>query len=252
MNKLDIITAVNDLADQGRISFFFNDKEVTNRFDVNGIGYVEDTKQSLISFSLYSLVANAVILKGQGKEKSQIGEVSFKTYFDSIVKKVPEEYKIRMEDEKNNALRTLNSFLYDLDKVMLPDLLARFAPLVVIDLANDSNKIDKKLLSYFDKNKEIIFNQAVLYTRSLFHVFLTRSNIDSSQIKPDLNNLTNGVFSYGNALIIPTEKNAFYLEGYKKAVVNGLNKISKNFSLDGLNKIALLYLTKDLVAEFSF
>ncbi|MFA6624424.1 MAG: hypothetical protein WCS80_01510 [Bacilli bacterium] len=252
MNKLDIINAVNSLVDEKGISFFLNDKEVTNRFDINGMGYVEDTKQSLISFYLYSLVANAIILKGQGKEKSQLGETTFQTYFSNIVRRVPQEYRSRMENEKSNALRTLDSFLFDLDKVMLPDLLARFSPLVIIDLANENNQIDKKLLSYFDKNKEIIFNQAVLFTRSLFHAFLARTDIDSSSIIADLNNPTDGVFRYGNTLIIPTDKNAFYFEGFKKAAINGLNKISKDFSLDSIDKISLLYLSSALTAEFSF
>lgn len=249
MNKLDIISSVTSLSDQGKIVFVFNGQRVSNRFDINGYGYQEDSKQSLISFYLYSLIGNAIILKGQGKEKSQLGEEAFKSYFSQIINKLPDDYKARMEDEKNNALRTLNSFLYDLNKVLLPELLARLAPLVVIDLACDNKVIEKKLLTYFDKNKEIIFNQAALYTRSLFHSFLTQPTTDPLKIRPDLNCLTNGLFSYEDCLVIPSEKNAFYLEGFKKAVVSGFNKVSKNYSLEGIDKIALLYLTKDLVAE---
>jgi hypothetical protein len=250
MDKNGLLSLIHSLEDPTKVRFYEGGDQVSSRFDLEEGPKEEGTSDRLISFYLYSLIANAIILKAQGKEKSKEGEEAFRTYFSDVVRRGPIDDLPKMEDEKGNALRTLDSFLFDLEKIDLSILLARFSPLVVIDVADDGKHgLDKDVLRSFDKNREVIFNQSVLFIRSIFHSFLTLPTTDSFRIRPDSEDLTNGIFLYEDSLFIPTGKNAFTLSGFKEVASYGLETVSKNLPLENLKTITVVYLCKDLLAE---
>ena len=97
--------------------------------------------------------------------------------------------------------------------------------------------------------KEIIFNQVVLFSRSLFHSFLNKTGIESNKVRPDYSSLNNGIFLYqGKTLIVPTWQNAFTLSAYKEVIMHGIDSLSDNFPISDIDSVAVIYLVKDIFA----
>ena len=252
MDKNGIIEALRTLKDATQITFWYDSAQVTNRFDNQEKTLREDDSDDRIAFSLYSLIANAVFLKAKGKEASKAGEDVLRNYFNGIVGRSSEEFRSRLNQELGNALRALDAFLFDLDPIRLPELLARFAPLIVCSVASSDEKTEKDVMRSFDHNKEIVFNSAALFLRSLFHSFLNDPRVDPFQVTLDLENPVNGMFLYKGSLYIATAKSAFTLKGFREIAQNQLPALSKNLSLDTVNSVTVLYLVKELLATFSF
>ncbi|MFA6830105.1 MAG: hypothetical protein WCR67_05330 [Bacilli bacterium] len=250
MNKNEITKSLHSQNDPAKVQFYINGNPVTNRFDVLAKSENEIDTNSKISYYLYSLISRAIIYKAQGKEKAKEGENYLLAYFKKIETKTPEEFKNNIKAEVIKAQMVLADFLYGIKKVELAHIIASFAPIVIMDVALQVNPIaDRKTFLSFDKNRQTIFNLTLFYIRSLFHSFLTLESTDPMLIKTDVDNPTNGLFTYGTSLVIPTGRNAFTLDGYKNVIEAGLERISSNFSISDTMNIIVIYLVKDLLAE---
>lgn len=253
MNKEELLNHLDALKDSSQLQFYVAGEKVSNRFDFNEYEMEDIDKDTLIAYTLYSLICDVIIFKAQGKERAKAGESIVKGYFNKVLNKVPQDIKEKTNQEVIKATLTLGNFLNSLEKVNLATIIARFSPLVALDIATrNTDDIDKKVLSSFDKNKERIFNKTLLYIRSLYHSFLTLNDTDSLSIKIDVDSPVNGLFIYKDALFISTGKNAFTVNNYKKVIKEGLERASKNFSLNNIKKVVVVYLVKDILAEYTF
>lgn len=252
MNIQELSNAISAINDENQISFTVADQKLTSRFDVNDpksnnhIDYLTE-----ISFVIYAYVIDAIIFKAQGKEKSKVGYRYFDEEWSKIVKAQKPDILQEAETEKNNALYVLNSFLFTGEKTLMSDLMAKFAPLAVLKVMNLFPSDEKAIMKLFSKNKEVIFNQVLLFTRSILHSFFNTNGIDASKMRVDFDDISNGLFSYDNqVLIIPSYEYAFTLNAYKKVAIKHLEKLSKNFPISELKGVCVIYLTKDICATY--
>ena len=250
MNKQELKSKIAQINDEKRISFSIGDEILSNHFDRDDENRMtsEDISTSL-AYTIYSWIANSIVFKAQGKESSQKGYLYFKEEWDKIVKNQKENLTIESKTEEENALLLLNQFFENKKQVLLPEMIAKFAPIAVLSLMMKDEKESKSIIKEFNKNKEIIFNQVVLFSRSLFHSFLNKTGIESNKVRPDYASLNNGIFLYqGKTLIVPTWQNAFTLSAYKEVILNGIDSLSDNFPISDIDSIAVIYLVKDIFA----
>lgn len=250
MNKQELKSKIAQINDEKRISFSIGDEILSNHFDRDDENRMtsEDISTSL-AYTIYSWIGNSIVFKAQGKENSQKGYLYFKEEWDRIVKHQNEGLTLDSKTEEENALLLLDQFFENKKQVLLPEMIAKFAPLAVLSLMMKNEKESKTIIKEFNKNKEIIFNQVVLFSRSLFHSFLNKTGIESSKVRPDYSSLNNGIFLYqGKTLIIPTWQNAFTLSAYKEVILNGIDSLSDNFPISDIDSVAVIYLVKDIFA----
>lgn len=252
MKRSEFSSVIDRLTSVDQIVFYVGGEKVSDRFDKEEKETSLDTYEDKISYALYSWIINAVFDKAKGKEACRKGEVHFSAFLSSLKKKTASDIAQDTDIEIQKALNVLSSFYYDKEKVSMADLLSSFAPLVLLSLSQQNPDDEKKIFKAFTKNKETIFNQTILFTRSLFHSFLTLSNINPNDIHSDTNNLNNGLFTYQNQLFIPSYENAYTLAGFKSIVNKALDQVSDNFSLADVNQFTVLYLAKDLIAAYPF
>ena len=62
--------------------------------------------------------------------------------------------------------------------------------------------------------------------------------------------MSNGIIYYSDTLLFSTEKDAMTFSGFKSEILKKLELFSKASSLENINKVGLLYLTKDIVVYF--
>lgn len=244
MGKIDI----NTLNFQS-IRFYENGSEVSSRFDIENdksIRYVQSSESEL-SLSLYSLISSLIIYKAQGKIASSKALEYYRQYFLSI--SGDDSLSPLLNNEKNKALNAISAFFEGREKVLLANFLAYFFPLVLVKVSTDNGVIDKKIFQSLNKKKEVIFNQASLYIRSLYHGLL------ASDVKPDLFKLDNQhldkpYFIYDHTYFIPTDRDAFNEKAFKQVIEDAMDDCS--LSLKDCNSIAVLYLLRAYVAAISF
>lgn len=250
MNIQELSNLIASLDDEKKISLTIADQKVTNRFDtvepkVGGRDILTD-----IAYIIYAYVVAAIIFKAQGKEKSKAGLDYFLHEWEQIVSVQKPDILEESKTEKNNAAYILNAFLFTEEKITMSDLLAKFAPLAMLKVMNENPEEEKLVMKTFSKNREVLFNQVLLFTRSVLHSFFNKSGIDALKMRVDFDNLSNGMFSYDNkVVIIPTYENAFTLNSYKRVAIKKLSQLSKNFPSAELKGVCLIYLTKDICAE---
>lgn len=246
----DIISAI----DETKISFSIGDQVLSSNFDHAENDYMEeDDYNTSISYCIYSWIANAIFFKAQGKESCSKGKECFKDTFDHIVSLQDDNVRLDSKVEADNALQLIDNFFQSKEDIKLAQFMAILAPLAVLKLISENKGNDKEIMKSFSKNKEMIFNQVILFSRSLFHSFLKKSSTAADKIRPDYQKLDNGIFLYNNeTLIIPTWKNAFTLKGYKEIILDGLNNISQCFPISNINSVSVIYLVRDLFVEYKF
>ena len=250
MKQQELIEKILDLHDEQKFSFSINGEKVENRFDHENISqYKEEDIENRLSYSLYSYIASAIIFKAQSKEMTKNGYDHLDRQWESIIQQQKVDIFDNSKVVKDNAMRLLNSFLMTDEEVTMDMMLAKFAPLCVLKEISINPSKARKVVRVFSRKKEVIFNQAVLFSRALYHSFLGRKDIVADKIHPDYENLSDGIFSYdGIELFISSWQNAFSVDGYKKVVLDSLENISDNFPLKDIQKVSLIYLVKDIIA----
>lgn len=252
MKQIELLEKIRDLNQEEAISFYVNQEKVENRFDHENISqYKEADIENDLSYSLYSYIAASIIFKAQSLEFSQKGYRCFDRQWEDIIQKQKTDIFENSKVIKDNAMRLLSTFLMTNENVTLSMLLAKFAPLCVLKEISKNEQKARKIMRTFQRKKEVIFNQAILFSRSLYHSFLNKNDIVADKIHPDYEDLSNGIFSYEDELFCPSWQNAFSLDGYKKVVEESILKISNNFPLKDIKKISLLYLVKDIIATYT-
>lgn len=250
MNLQELSNLILSIEDENKINMTIADEKISNRFDrvepkEGGVDYLTE-----IAFAIYSYVTAAIIFKAQGKERSTRGYDYFNSEWNKIVEVQKPDILEESKTEKNNAAYVLNAFLFTEEKVLMSDLMAKFAPLAVLKIMNQNPKEEKLIMKTFSKNKEVIFNQVLLFTRSVLHSFFNKSGIEAMKMRVDFDDLANGMFSYDNkVVVIPTYENAFTLQSYKRVAVERLSHLSNNFPTSQLRGVCLIYLTKDICAD---
>lgn len=234
-----------NLQSEDQILFRFGGDIVTNRFDKEETSLLDPVSiDTALSYRLFSWINNVVLCKGKGKEACKKGEESFRTLFSSLT--------ICEEAEREKANDVFASFLNDTNPITIKDLLYAFSPLALASMIQGHPEEEKEYRRALKKNEAVIFNQATMFVRSVFHAFLTLPNIIPGDIEQDFGDLSNGLFAYRDTLIVPTSYNAYTLKGFRQIALDGLNRLSASFPSETLHSVMVLYLAKDLLAEYRF
>lgn len=251
MNIDSIKSYIQDkVYDENQLHFLFNGDEVNNRFDKNPKEIEEDSYTSIASMKLYSLTINSIIMKGSCKKTRNVLFDSFKKYFSKLKKESKEDISLKVNTQIDKAEEILSFFIENKENISLARILATYLPVVTIDLINSHEKDSRKIVKEIDSSKERIFNQATLYCRSTFHSLLSIQSFDQSLFSFDKGDVSNGIIYYSDTLLFSTEKDAMTFSGFKSEILKKLELFSKASSLANINKVGLLYLTKDIVVYF--
>lgn len=251
MNKDKIKEILNsNILKREDLSFIYNGNLVKDRFDNQEKPYEEDTYLSILSFNLYSLTINSIILKGLGKIRNKPLLKVIKSFFNNVVKNTNNDILNNVKIEVEKAETILESFLYDYEKITLPQLLANYLPIILINLLNNNYEDSKKILKTYDNYSHRIINQATLYIRSVYHSILSIENIDQTLLSFDKGDVLNGIIFYDDMMILTSEKDMCTFNGFKTLSNEKLDTFSKDSSLEHINKVGLLYLTKDIIVMF--
>ncbi len=143
---------------------------------------------------------------------------------------------------------TIENFMLDREKITMAEILARLFPLVAIKFSQSDGEIDKKTFQNINKKKEVIFNQAILFSRCLFRSVLSMPEIDSLQIKSDLSAMDRPQFTYENILILPIYEDAFTLSSLKEAIKKAVSSTSNKLSVRDCDELVIVYLLRDFCA----
>ncbi|MFA6874471.1 MAG: hypothetical protein WCR16_02500 [Bacilli bacterium] len=250
MNLIELRTFLDSLPSAEALIFYVGGEIVSSRFDkIDHKVEENDNLDESVSYALYSLVTQLVIGKAKGREESKKIEDRFAIYFQKITSSLPDRIRENAEAEKEKALPLIHNFLFDVEKIELPELLSGIAPLVLLGMAEDENGLNKDVFKKFERNEEKAMNMAVLAIRSVFHSFLTLPDTDPNSISADPDNLTNGLFVYKDSLFVPTYSNAFTLSAFKEVGNKALDRISRNLSLSEVKNIVVLYLSRDFLVK---
>lgn len=254
MKQIELSNAVSKITDETKIKFSTGDNILSESFDRDDeIRMEEEDVPTGLAYLIYSWLTNTLIFRGQKKSTREKGISYFKKEWDIVVKNQEESILQEAKIEEENALFLLQQYLLEGKQVRMEELLAKLAPLAVLFLMKDRKGKEKEILKEFNKKKEIIFNQVVLFSRSLYHSFLKIEGLINDDIRPDYDNLGNGAFLYAErTLFISTWQNAFTLSSFKKVLLEGLDVLSTNFPLSQIDSVAVIYLTKDVVAKYKF
>ncbi len=250
MNHIEIIQSIQEITDESKIHFSVGDEKAENRFDYeNANQYEEGNLITEISYMLYSYIANAIIFKAQGKEKSEYGYSLFDKQWEDLIQKKELSLFDNQKVIKDDAMRLLGDFLFTAKDIRLNQLIDKFLPICILKESIEHKESERKAIRAFKKKKDVITNQVTLFIRSLYHAFLTRSDILPLQIHPDDADLSNGIFSYNEtSLYFSTWQNAFTLESYKKVIKKSLLLLSSSFPIESIKKISVIFLSKDIIA----
>ncbi len=254
MKQIELRNAISKITDETKIKFSTGDNILSESFDRDDeIRMEEEDIPTALAYLIYSWLTNTLIFRGQKKATREKGISYFRKEWDIIVKNQEENVLQQAKVEEENALFLLQQYLLEGKQARMEELIAKLAPLAVLCLMKDRKGKEKEILKEFNKKKEIIFNQVVLFSRSLYHSFLKMEGMINDDIRPDYDNLGNGVFLYAErTLFIPTWQNAFTLSSFKNVLSKGLDTLSTNFPLSQIDSVAVIYLTKDVVAKYQF
>lgn len=248
MNRIKLEEAIKSIEYES-IKFYEGDNILVDAFDKSN-GKKEDSDFATdISFILYSYISALILFKAQNRQKRINGKKYFDVFFSSIVRKQDEKLKDKAKEEYKKAMNVIDSF-FSSENIKMEVLLATLAPLAVLEEINKDKDKSKEIVNAFSKNKITIFNQVILFIRSLYHALLSKKDIDQFKVRPDYQNLSNGIIIYDDkVLIITTWKNAYTLDGFKEVLLDGIDNISNNMPLSNIEEIGVLYLTKGIFAE---
>lgn len=249
MNRLQLLESIAKLSDENNIHFFLGDKEISNRFDrISPHQIKKGDSITNISFALYSYIANAIILKAQGREKAEIGYKTFDHEWEEIILQTAAPANVKIL--KDEAMSVLHSFLFTNQNITLPVLIDKFSIICLLKEMKDNSLSYKKICHEYEKHKAVVTNQVTLFCRSLYHSFLNKNSIDPQKISFDYKALSNGLLIYNNEeIIIPTWQNAFNITDYKEMIRQGLLKASDDLSFSEIKTVSLLYLIKDITVS---
>ena len=248
MNKQDLCKRIDQILIQD-LSFQIGDLKIENRFDrLDEKEHKAKEFSSVVALKLASYIEAMIIFKAQSDEKKRKGYQVFESEFNKTTKPLLFVANEAKEIEKK-ALVVFDEFLYSKRAVKLEELLASLSPLVILKMVKQIDDNSKGLIKKFQKEKEVIFNQTLLFLRSLHHSFLSRNDIKAEEIHPDFQDLSSGFFSYKDEeLLFPTWQNAFTLESFKKVSLSSLMNLSDCFPVSNIKKLSIIYLAKDIVA----
>lgn len=250
MNKESLEQIIKNFDTLEKVKFIYNGLEVSSRFDNVSKPFEDTSYKSLLSYNLYSITINAIILKGLGKIRGKNLAKSFNTFFNKIIKTSKNEILSNTKVQVEKAENILDAFLFDREKITLSMMLSTFLPLVVINLINNHKSDDKKIIKLYESNKEIILNQATLYVRSAYHSLLNIEDIDQTLLSFDKGDILNGILFYDDMIIFTTYKDCCTFDGFKRVISDDVNYLTDENKLENISKVALLYLTRDTIIYF--
>lgn len=249
MNKKEILTKLNNVHEE-ELTFFTGKEKLINRFDDKV--KLDDSLDPIseVAFSVYSLIVNAILFKSEINSESIDKYLTYyKNNFSIIIEQSLTDIKTDLEIEKTKALNMISDFFNNKRNIQIQEMMATFYPLSLLEYLNKDKKIKVKKIT---TSTEQIFNNVLLYYRSIFHSYLKEIKlITKDTFHPDYDKLTNGIFSCNDKLILPCYKNLFSLQGLKMEVQNKLDTLSNNFPLSKIEKIIIIYLTKDICVEIN-
>lgn len=245
MNKEELFHRIESLKEEDMV-FTLGGAKVANRFDKEENPLEEGDTSTDLAIALYGFVANAIFLKASTHDFSLNGFSDFASYLNQIVSKNPEK-----ERDKENCLNTIHRFLFEKDKLTMENLFEASYPLAVQDEINRHPEKEKEITKVAEKKKEVIFNEATLFIRSLYHSVLTYAdNSISEKIQFDKDNYANGILLYDRkVLFLPVWEDAFTLKKYKEVALRDLKTLSPTFPIGEAESISLLFFGKDMVVS---
>lgn len=254
MKSLELINELSSLNDEEKLNFFIGDEKISNRFDREDIKqYQEGDYETKISYSLFSYILSAIIIKAKGKDRTIYGYSCFDTQLENLIKSFSNDIFHNDKVIKDDAMRTLNAFLFTNEDIKLNSLINKFMPLSTLNEIKKNPNDKRKLLKTYEKKTEIITNQVTLFVRSLYHSFLNKKDINAKDIMLYDEDYSIGTFIYKDKeLIIPTWQNAFTLDSYKKVAIESLKSLPINLYNDLIDTISIIYMVKDIVVTTKF
>lgn len=252
MNRLEIINTLQNLTDDNLLIFKIGDDIISNRFDFQESKHKENEEYYIkVASILFAYMASLVIYKAQGKEKSKHAYEIFSDRFENIIKNVDEDFNLKIV--KDEAMHTIDDFLNSNKSLSSVEMMKKISNMCLFEVIAHNLDKRRKITHNFKRNEGTIYNLVTLFLRSLYHSFLSRKDIDASEISLDEENLANGIIFYKEKeIIIPSWENAFTLLDYKRIAKDGILQVSSSSLLDEVDEISLLYLTKDFIVSFKF
>lgn len=249
MNKLDLIDSLQK-SEVEKLQFTLENKEITNRFDeYKKTQYKKGDLLNEITDTLYSFIANAIILKAQSNSKKDETFKVYNEYLENILKNLKIKTKENTSFIKDNAVYLLQSFIYSKESTSLEDLINKLLPLCVYKVIEDNPCCKARKIKRISKWKyKVIQNVVILYLRSLNHSFFIDSEIDAEKISIYTADFSLPVFKYDKTLFISTWQNAYNLTDYKKVCINSISNLDEKYVSD-VDSISLLYFTKNIIVK---
>ncbi len=253
MDKLTIIQKADDIQEEN-VRFYVGGKEAESRFNYakEGEGKIQGGIEIQAACALYSILTNAIMVKAKGMQACNDALPRIRGFIDNYADVKDADIKNNFETEKGKACLTLENFILSKEKITMAEILARLFPLVVVNLSlSDKGSLDRKTFQTLNRKKEMIFNQATLFSRCIFRSFLSLPDIDSSKIRSDLSAMDKPQFTYENRLVLPIYEDAFTITSFREAIKKAVSSASNRLSLGDCDDIVVVYLLRDFTAEVS-
>lgn len=248
MNKLDLINSLQK-SEVEKLQFTLENKTITNRFDeYKKTQYKKGDLLNEITDTLYSFIANAIILKAQSNSKKDETFKVYNEYLENILKNLKIKTKDNTSFIKDNAVYLLQSFIYSKESTSLEDLISKLLPLSAYKVMEDNPCKTRKIKRIIKWKYKVIQNVVILYLRSLNHSFFSISEIDAEKITIYTTDFSLPIFKYDKTLFISTWQNAYNLDDYKKVCINSISNLDEKFVSD-VDSISLLYFTKNIIVK---
>ena len=249
MNRAELISHIEAIKSEEQISFYIDGEKVESRFDEKETPLEKGDYSTDLALLLYGWIGNAIFLKASGRERAQAGYLDFENYLKESLNKTEADD----ETTKNyhRALSVLKRFLFRKEKIIMGDLFEEFFPFAKQVSLLLHPEEEKEITHISEKEKMVIFNEAALFTRSLYHTLLTRADAsEARKTKLDKGNYANGVFLYDSeVLFLPAWQDAFTLTKFKEVALKDIETISPLLPLEEVKEISLIYFGKDIVAN---
>ncbi len=249
MDTDQILNKLNTIGKED-VVFIINGKEAESRFnsDDGSVQRIQDSRETLAAFALYSVLANSIFLKAKGTQACNDALPCIRQFLtDYIQIDDPKEY-YRIKERKEMFYTAIDNFILGKEKLSMTDIFEKLFPLIALKSATQNGEVDKKEYSNLNKKKEIIFNQAVLFSRSLYRSILNNPDIDPFKIKTDLLSFDSSQFTYGDILILPIYDDAFSLPSLKDSIGKAVNTMSERLDITNVGRVVVAYLLRDYLA----
>ncbi len=252
MDKDNLLTTIDSIEEKDLV-FLIHGKEAGSRFNYDSESgqRLQDNIETVVAYTLYSMLLNSVFLKAKGTQACNDALPSIRKFAESYVQIDDPKNAYTVKEREETFCKTVSDFILSRCKRSMPEIFENMFPLVILRFSSEDREIDKKTYQYLIKNKEIIFNQAVLFSRSIYRSLLMSPNIDSFKIKTDLLSFDSAYFTYDNYLVLPIYDDAFSLNSLKEAIRKAVSSMSERLDISCCNELIIAYLLIDFLVKIN-